>query len=307
MNTITLEQWRLFLQIAERGSLTDTAMARDVAQSAISRQLAAFEAQCGGKLFDRHAQGVRLNEVGQRLYPQVKDWVRRSEELIADARGALRVPSGTVRVGIIESLASDLTSALHQTVRQQYPGINLRLTCGLSGRLNEALQAGTIDVALYSDNGRERQAQGLGLGTMPHLLVAAPGDALTKGPTIAFDALDGLPLVVPGRPYAFHDVLEHWAQRRGIRLNIVLECDALELQKQLVSEGGLYAIMAASALRQDLKTGRLQASRLIRPALNRRLVLRMPQGKVASEATKTVTELLRQMVTERLPALVSGI
>jgi DNA-binding transcriptional LysR family regulator len=300
VNSIGLEQWRLFLQIAERGSLTETAMARDVAQSAISRQLAVIESSCGGKLFERHAHGVRLNEVGQRLYPQVREWVQRSEELVADARGLLRVPSGTVRVGIIESLASDLIAPLHGTVSRQFPGIQLRVVCGLSGRLTEALQAGTVDVALYSDNGRERVTNGLGLGAMPHLLVGAMGDPVTGGKTMPFEALHDLPLVVPGRPYAFHDVLEHWAHRKGIRLNIVLECDSLGLQKQLVAQGGVYAIMAASALRDDLLNHRLQASRIVRPILNRRLVLKTHQAVVPTQATMTVTGILKTLISSRL-------
>ena len=72
---LSVDQWQLFLQIAQYGSLTDTAAARDVAQSAISRQLAAIERSCGGKLFERTARGVRLNEIGQRLYPRVEAWV----------------------------------------------------------------------------------------------------------------------------------------------------------------------------------------------------------------------------------------
>lgn len=298
MNSISLEQWRLFLQIADHGSLTATATARDVAQSVISRQLAMIEGICGGRLFERHAQGVRLNDVGQRLHPQVQDWVRRSDELVADARGSLRAPRGTVRLGIIESLASDLIVPLHRKVTQDFPGIELRVTCGLSGRLTEALQAGALDLALYSDNGRQRVAQGFGLGTMSHLLVGAKGDRWTQGKTVGFEVLDGLPLVIPGRPYAFHEVLEHWAKRKAIRLNIALQCDSLHLQKQLVAQGDLYAIMAASALREDLKAGRLQAARIVRPTLNRRLVLKMGQGSVPSQAHKVVAGALKQLVTQ---------
>ncbi|MEY4316844.1 MAG: hypothetical protein RI902_652 [Pseudomonadota bacterium] len=305
MNSISLDQWRLFLQIADRGSLTETAMARDVAQSAISRQLSVIESNCGGKLFDRYAKGVRLNEVGQRLYPQVLEWVRRSEDLVADARGVLRVPCGVVRVGIIESLASDLIVSLHHDVQKKYPGIQLRVVCGLSGRLTEALQAGAVDVALFSENGRERVTNGLGLKTMPHLLASAKGDPLTKENTIGFESLDGLPLVIPGRPYAFHDVLEHWAHRKGIRLNIVLECDSLHLQKQLIVKGGVYAIMAASALREDLRIGRVQASKIVRPVLNRRLILKMRQGVTTSQATKVVGEILKNLVS-KLPDMSLG-
>ena len=105
---LSVDQWQLFLQIAERGSLTETAAARDVAQSAISRQLGAIERACGGKLFERTPRGVRLNEVGQRLYPRVQAWVQQGRMLTADATGELREPAGLVRLGIIESLADEV-------------------------------------------------------------------------------------------------------------------------------------------------------------------------------------------------------
>lgn len=306
LKSLSLDQWKLFLQIADHASLTGTAMARDVAQSAISRQLSVIESECGGRLFERHPHGVRLNEVGQRLYPQVRDWVRRSEELMADARGALRLPSGTVRLGIIESLAGILAAPLVQAVQAEFPAIHLRITSGLSGRLTEALQQGRLDLALFSDNGRERHPQGLGmgLGSMPHWLAGPPGDPLTRGATVPFDALHQLPLVVPGRPYAFHDVLEHWARRRGILLHIALECDTLSLQKQMVAQCGLHAIMAASALSEEVQSGRLQAARIVRPTLNRRLVLRKNPSGVTSEAVKATSTLLHRLAGDLLPRLI---
>jgi len=93
-------------------------------------------------------------------------------------------------------------------------------------------------------------------------------------------------------------VLELWAQRKGIRLKVVLECDTLHLQKQLVSQGGVYAIMAASALRDDLMSGRLQASRIVRPTLNRRLILKMHQGAAPTQAARTVSGILKELVSQ---------
>ena len=174
------------------------------------------------------------------------------------------------------------------------------MAIGLSGRLTESLGAGQLDLALFSDHGRERVLHGQGLGTMPHLLAAPPGDRLTRAKTVPFESLHEIPLVIPGRPYAFHDVLEHWAQRKRIRLQIVLECDSLSLQKQLVMQEGLYAIMAASALREELQSGKIQAARLANPTLNRRLVLRVNPQEAPSQATQAVQGLLKQLATSRL-------
>jgi DNA-binding transcriptional LysR family regulator len=302
MNLPSLEQWRLFVQIADHGSLTQAAAARDVAQPALSRQLAAFERSCGGRLFERNARGLRLNEAGQSLYPRVVDWLAQADLLLRDARGPLRGPAGTVHLGLLASLAPALVGAVFTTVRERFPGITLRISSGLSGWLADSVQAGRIDLALLSTNSRERHKQEIPIGHIGHVLVGAPGDALTRMPTVPFARLDGLPLVVPGRPYAFHNLLEHWAARKGIRLNVVGECDSLQLQKQLVLGSGVYAIMAGSAVREELADGRLQAARVVGPVLNRNIVLRTDSTRAPTQACKEVLRIVQPLAVAALRA-----
>lgn len=300
---LSVDQWQLFLQIAEYGSLTDTAAARDVAQSAISRQLGAIERSCGGPLFERTARGVRLNEIGQRLYPRVQAWVKAGQLLTEDATGLLREPAGLVRLGIIDSLADALCGPIHAELAHLYPKIRLHLISGMSGRVSGCLDRGELDLALFSENTRGRSGRGDGLARMPHVLISAPGDPLTEAETLPFDRLHDIPLVVPGRPYAFHNVLEHWASRRGIHLNIQLECDSLHLQKKLVAAGGLYAIVGMSAVREDVARMELQATRILQPSLDRDIVLRFSSHAAPTPACQAVDDIVRRHMKQVAPSL----
>ena len=135
------------------------------------------------------------------------------------------------------------------------------------------------------------------------MLIGAPGDPLTQTGTIPFDLLHNIPLVVPGRPYAFHHVLEHWASRRGIHLNIKLDCDSLHLQKKLVAAGGLYAIVGMSAVREDVAQQKLQAARIVRPSLDRDIVLRLSPHSAPTQACQSVYEVVRRHVKAVFPTL----
>ncbi len=300
---LSVDQWQLFLQIAQCGSLTDTAAARDVAQSAISRQLAAIERSCGGQLFERTARGVRLNEIGQRLYPRVQAWVKSGQLLTEDASGMLREPAGLVRLGIIDSLADSLCRPICEELAQMFPKIRLHLVSGMSGRVSACLERGELDIALFSENTRGRSGRGDGIAKMPHVLISAPGDPLTLAETLPFERLHNIPLIVPGRPYAFHNVLEHWAGRRGIHLNIKLECDSLHLQKKLVGAGGLYAIVGMSAVREDVAQQKLQAARIVQPSLDRDIVLRLSPHSAPTQACQSVHDIVRRHVQVVFPAL----
>ncbi len=60
---------KLFIQVAEAGSLSKAAVLLDSVQSAISRQIAALERDCGRRLFDRTGRGVTLTDFGKRVFP----------------------------------------------------------------------------------------------------------------------------------------------------------------------------------------------------------------------------------------------
>lgn len=292
----------MFVQIADHGSLTHAAAARDVAQSAVSRQLAAIEKECGGRLFERRGRGVRLSEAGSRLYPQVCAWLLTAEQLTHSVRSELRVPAGNVRFGVLASVADAFIGQVYRHTRDECPGIRLQLVSGSSGRLAAALESGALDLALLSRNPREQHGRELIVGSADHMLVGPPGDALTAGDKVAFASLDGLPLVVPPRPYAFHHLLEHWAHRKGIELKVAVECDSLAIQKHLVLTSGVHAIMAAGAVRDDVAAGRLQASRIVAPALQRKLVLLLSDAQPPSGACRAVLRIARAVATAMYPS-----
>jgi LysR family nitrogen assimilation transcriptional regulator len=294
---VSLEQWQLFIQIADHGSLTRAAAARDVAQSAVSRQLAAIEKNCGGRLFDRIGRGVVLNEAGARLYPRVVAWLEAGEQLRQDIKWAIREPTGVVRLGVLASIGHDFTGKIFREVRDRFPGIRLRVVDGSGGRLSEWLEAGTIDLALLSRNGKEGRRSEIPLATVSHVLVGPAGDMLTQSPTVALNRLDGLPLVLPGSPNAFRLLLDHWARRKGIALSVRIECDSLPIQKELVAGSGLYTILGAHAVVDEVKAGRLRASRIVSPALNRTITMGMNDLRPPTLACRAVAEIARSHAT----------
>jgi DNA-binding transcriptional LysR family regulator len=196
-------------------------------------------------------------------------------------------------LGVLASVPDAFIGSVYLKVRDACPGVRLQIVSGTSGRLAQGLEAGTLDVALLSRNAREHHARELVVGTVEHLLVGAPGDAITGSKTVPFEQLDGLPLVVPSRPYAFHHLLEHWAQRKNITLTVAAECDSLAIQKHLIARAGIYAIMAASAVRDDVIAGRLQASRIVSPPLKRKLVLLLSDAHPTTAASHEVLRIAR--------------
>ena len=98
-----VRQLEYFREVAETGSFSRAANRIRISQSALSRQVMLLESELSCQLFERHARGVHLTEVGQLLFERVDFLLRHIANLreeIIDRRG---LPTGALHVGIPRS------------------------------------------------------------------------------------------------------------------------------------------------------------------------------------------------------------
>src|SRR5262245_1894299 len=127
MDGVTDLSWddvRLFLAIAEEGSLSRAAKRLRVGQPTISRRLADLEQQLGYPLFKRKVEGAMLTSAGKRLLDPARkmaDWA--GEVARAAGQGETGAPRGTVRVTAPPSVAFDFVAPFAVKLREKHPEI----------------------------------------------------------------------------------------------------------------------------------------------------------------------------------------
>lgn len=287
---------KLFLEVADAGSLSKVAARRQTAQSHVSRQITEFESQCGGRLFRRTGRGVELTELGDRAATRLRQWLQATEQLEEDLRSASGQVMGEVRLGIIPSAAHPLMTHLFAALQQSHPAIRLNVAEGQGAELDALLDSGAVDLAVLFRFRRPSGAEERELGVASTFLVSAPGDSLTSAPTLNFARLEGLKLVLPRRPSQWRHALDDTARSLGFRLEAVVEADSLTVQKELVARTpGLYSILGPYSIAADLKAGRLQAARLVRPELTRHVTLSFPRHGKLSPACRVVAQTIEAL------------
>jgi DNA-binding transcriptional LysR family regulator len=136
--------------VARHGSITAAAQALGYTQSAVSRQVAALEAEVGARLLDRLPRGVALTEEGRCLLPHA--------EAVLDRLGAARreldalrhLGAGRLRVGAFPTAVAALVPRAMAAFRELYPAVTLSLVEGRTPALLERLLSGDADVAVVS-------------------------------------------------------------------------------------------------------------------------------------------------------------
>lgn len=295
---IDAQQICSFLAVLKHGSIGRAATAMETTSSTISRQIADLEAECGGLLFHRNGRGMVATELGLQLTPRFRVLMRDIDELLIEARGEAAEISGPVRIGLLPIVASAIAKRLYIDVKRLYPKLTLSLLEGYSGQLELWLEQDSADFAVLFHYGRGRpQAQDV-LAKVGACVIGAAGDALTAGRSVAFDALDGLPLALPAAPNPLRSLLEQTFRRRRLRLNAAIDANSMSVLLDLVASGGCYAVTPYFAVAGRVAAGELQASVLVKPAIDRSLTLQMSTRRSPSGGVREVARLVRQILQE---------
>lgn len=291
------QKLEIFVCVSQLGNLSKAAVALDTLPSIVSRQIAALERSCAGKLFHRNGRGMTLTDLGERLLPRAQATVAEFRMLQAEIKSQHGVVSGDVRIGLVPSLAQAVAATLFRTTQQLYPAVKLIVMEGVSAQLDTWRSNDEVDITILFRAGQSELRNEENLGRVDTYLVGARGDALTAGAAVRFSELAGLPLVLASAPNGLRADVERQAQRMGIPLSIVLETNSLAVQTELAARGGAYTIMAGHAASQRLSAG-LQASRIVDPSIVRTIAMGIASHRPAREATRHIARHARLHVMD---------
>jgi DNA-binding transcriptional LysR family regulator len=148
MEAVTIDQLRVFYQVAETGSFSAAARASHRAQSAITYAVQKLEEQLGTELFDRGGYRPVLNEAGRALLPRA---TRILEELAAFKSQARSIAGGVEPELslVVDPLfpAPAVVEALAQFQRE-YPAVQLRVQVEALGAAVQAVVDGSADLGI---------------------------------------------------------------------------------------------------------------------------------------------------------------
>lgn len=140
---------RAFVAAADTAGMTSAANVLHLTQAAVSQQIKRLEETLGAPLFTRDRRGLRLTDVGERLFGRAKRMLALNDEIWAEM--TTETVSGEVRLGVPHDLVSTHLPPALKTYTAAHPRVMVSLVCRSSPDLKRALQAGEIDVALVEE------------------------------------------------------------------------------------------------------------------------------------------------------------
>ncbi|NUU21518.1 MAG: LysR family transcriptional regulator [Streptomycetaceae bacterium] len=211
MLRVDLNAVQTFVAAADAGQFQEAAAALSITQQAVSKRIAALEADLGVRLFTRTTRGARLTVDGQAFLPHARALLQAEER----AATSVRPGSRPLRVDVIQRRVS--VAGLLREFYATHPDTALDVvTLFTADEAVEALCEGTIDATFRAVTMPGRRLPD-GIASTPVLdevlyLVTGPEHALAKARSVTPAQLAGhriwMPGAVPGTEWtAYYDEL----------------------------------------------------------------------------------------------------
>lgn len=194
---------QLLVRVADTGSFSRAARGSGVAQSTVSKQIAALEARLGAQLLRRTTRGLSLTEAGRDYYEQIMQLFNGIDDVEAKISQGQVAPSGVLRVAMSPAFGRFYIVPHMPEFYRLYPDVSVdfdvsdRHTNLIEDELDLAIRIGPLsDSSLVARR----------LGGVRFATVATPEYLKRHGMPVSPKDVERMPCVVfmlEGAPYAW--------------------------------------------------------------------------------------------------------
>lgn len=243
-----LYQLKLFVDLAETGNFTKVASENYVTQAAVTLQIRKLESELGVPLFHRTTRSVTLVEAGQRLLPYARAMLQQAEEAKMAVRDTREEISGLVRVAAVHSIGLYELPPYIKKFLQTFPGVNLDIQYRTSEEIYRALHDGAIDVGLVAYPTEMPRIEILPFMTDNLALFCPKDHAFAGKKSISLANLQGQHFVQFGEESPTRKATDALLAEQGVAVNVRMECDNVEILKQMIEVGFGIGLLPEKAL-----------------------------------------------------------
>ncbi len=291
---MTIEQLKVFKDIAQHRSFSKGAALNGISQSAASQRVQEMERDLGIMLLDRGTRPLRVTATGKLYLDMCRDIVRRYAEFEA-ALGELKEEvDGTVRVAAIYSVGLSEMGRLEREFSRRYPEAALEVEYLRPEKVYEAVVMDRADLGLMSYAEPTKEVTVVPWRQEEMVVAASPYHALASKAEVSPRELEGLDFIGFDEDLPIRRELDRFLREQRVHVNVTLHFDNLQMIKEAVAHGSGVSIMPARVMAEEIAQGRLIPIRIAAPDLYRPLGIVHRRKKRFDRAALAFLELLQE-------------
>ena len=232
---MTIIQLEYLLAVANCGSFSAAAEKCFVTQPSLSMQIKNLEEELGIVLLDRTRKPVVPTNAGEAVLRQARETVKAFEairEIVANLKNDV---SGTLRLGIIPTIAPYLLHRLIPDFTKKYPKVDLMIREMKSRDIIHALRHDMLDAAIMSGGTIPDDIQEEDLFNDRFFVYVSPDHPLRQRNNIRIEDIDPRRMLLLSEGNCLRDqILELCLPRKNTTRQYAFDCDSIETLMRIV-------------------------------------------------------------------------
>ena len=290
---MTLEQLRIFIEVAEREHLTRASEALNLTPSAVSSAIRTLEERYGAMLFNRIGRRIELTGDGRIFLDEARATLARAqsaERMLSELGGGKR---GILSIHASQTIASYWLPPYLARFHATHPMIDLRLTLGNTESVTQATQEGLADIGLVEGAVQAPALTMRKVGTDQLIVVTGPAHEWRTAAKLTWDTLFSGQWILREHGSGTRSVFEDAMRVAGYnpeRLKIALELPSNEAICSAVLSGNYVTAISELVAAPHLAAGTLVKADFTLP--QRQFLMLSHNDRYQTKALKSFADML---------------
>ncbi len=270
---MTIIQLEYLLAVANCGSFSAAAEKCFVTQPSLSMQIKNLEEELGIVLLDRTRKPVVPTNAGEAVLRQARETVKAFEairEIVANLKNDV---SGTLRLGIIPTIAPYLLHRLIPDFTKKYPKVDLIIREMKSRDIIHALRHDMLDAAIMSGGTIPDDIQEEDLFNDRFFVYVSPDHPLRQRNNLRIEDIDPRRMLLLSEGNCLRDqILELCLPRKNTTRQYAFDCNSIETLMRIVdSTPNFFTVVPEMVTEFIEEPHRSQLKTLAKGAVSRKI------------------------------------
>jgi len=293
MSGIEIRHLRAAIAVAEKGSFTKAAIALNMTQPNLSKQVQELEDYLGVVLFIRSNQGVILTEPCETFLEDAELLLFALDRAVEKTRALGQGVGDILNFGSSPYVDPYLVSVMLSVRLPNHPELSLRTSNAYSEELCRQVLLARLDVALVASGLPDPRLNFFEIATRPFYVVFRDQDRLARSMTVSLNDFHERVWILFGRQVhpTLYDQLRRRADELGTRPRGVHHVTSAEQAACLIHHHGAFAFLTEIGAWRIARDGLT-----MRPLADKELVVRTDLVTRADDESQLIGEFLRAAV-----------
>lgn len=290
-NDVSLRQLQYVVAVADTLGFHKAAARCHVSQPTLSAQIQQLESVLGVRIFERDRRRVLVTSAGADLVARARRVLLEAEDLLGAAARLEDPFAGTLRIGVIPTIAPYLLPEVMPRVHAKFPKLSLLFREDKTADIVRELSEGTLDAGLVALEAEVGECAHAVIATDPFVAALPKGHPLARKQRLDLADLEGEDVLLLEDGHCFRDQALALCSPVKAREN-PFRATSLATLAQMVSSGAGITLLPSIAVPVENRRGQLEVRPFTRPVPGRTLSLiwraTSPLASVITAVAKTL-------------------